>query len=63
MTPLIQLALTEMPTIIAGFRALFAQHHPDEPQPTDAEVIAAFHRAFDDSLAKDVAWLAAHPIS
>ena len=50
-----------MPTIIAGFRTLFSRHHPDEPQPTEAEVMGAFESAFRQSLATDQAWLAAHP--
>lgn len=58
---LLTLAIQEAPAIIAGLRALFHQAHPDAPEPTEAEVIAAFNAAFISSLAKDDLWLAAHP--
>ena len=61
MNPLILLAIKELPTIISGLRAVFHRAHPDEPVPTDEEVIAAFNLAYRSSLAKDEAWLAAHP--
>ena len=58
---LIALAIQEAPTIIAALKALFHQTNPNAPLPTDAEVIAAYQTAFVSSLAKDDAWLAAHP--
>ena len=38
---LLQLAAEQLPAVIAGVKALFAKRSPDEPQPTDAEVMAA----------------------
>jgi len=61
MSPLVLLALQQAPAIIALFKAAFRHAHPDDPVPTDAEVIAAYESAFASSLAKDEAWLAAHP--
>ena len=62
MTPaLIAIAIQETPAVIAFLRDAFSKRHPDQPPPTDAEVIAAYEQAFQSSLAKDAAWLAAHP--
>jgi hypothetical protein len=61
MNPLLQLALQETPAIIAMLRQAFQKQNPDAPLPSDAEVIAAYESAFRSSLAKDAAWLAAHP--
>jgi len=61
MNPLIQIAISEAPAVIALLRGLFQQKNPSAPVPTDAEVIAAFEKAFKSSLAKDDQWLAAHP--
>lgn len=58
---LLALALQETPAIIGGLKALFAKTNPGAPVPTDAEIIAAYQSAFVSSLAKDEAWLAAHP--
>lgn len=58
---LVTLAIQETPAIIDGLKALFAKQQPDAPVPTDAEIIAAYQSAFVSSLAKDEAWLAAHP--
>lgn len=58
---LLTLAIQEAPAIIAGLKSLFQQAHPDAPEPTEAEVMAAFNAAFISSLAKDTAWLAQHP--
>jgi hypothetical protein len=57
---LLQLAIQETPALIAGIKSLFAKDNPDEPLPTNDEVIAAFDSAFRSSLAKDEAWLAVH---
>lgn len=62
MTPaLIALAIQETPVIIETLRNLFKKHNPDASLPTDEEVIAAYQSAFASSVAKDEAWLAAHP--
>ena len=58
---LIAIALQETPAIIASLKSLFVAQNPTAPVPTDAEVIAAYNSAFISSLAKDTAWLAAHP--
>lgn len=62
MNPLLfQLAIQETPTIIAALKAAFSKANPAAPVPTSDEVIAAYHSAFASSIAKDEAWLAAHP--
>jgi hypothetical protein len=61
MNAILTLAIQELPGAIAALRGLFAQHNPGVPLPTDAEVIAAFQAACVSSLAKDAAWLGAHP--
>lgn len=61
MTPLILLALQEAPEVISYLKTLFHTRHPDEPAPTDAEVIAAFNAAFASSIARDDQWRTAHP--
>lgn len=58
---LLAVAIDELPNVIAYLKGLFHQAHPDAPAPTDAEIIAAYESAFQSSLAKDDAWLAAHP--
>jgi hypothetical protein len=58
---LLAAAIQELPAIIEGLRRLFTTDHPEVPAPTDAEVIEAFNAAYASSLAKDQAWLAAHP--
>ena len=58
---LIQLAIQETPAIVAALKGLFAKQNPNEPAPTDAEVIAAYQSAFASSLARDDQWLATHP--
>lgn len=48
----------QLPRIIAEIKA---QRPSGEPEPTDAEVIAALRRACDDTLAKDDDILRTHP--
>lgn len=59
--PLVTLVIEELPSVVDEVRSLFAARHPTDPLPTDADVKAAFDQAFQSSLAKDEAWLAAHP--
>jgi hypothetical protein len=58
---LIQVAVTMVPSIIDWLREAFRKENPTLPQPTDAEIIAAYNVAFVSSLAKDDTWLQAHP--
>lgn len=60
MPPLIALAIQEAPGLIAAFRELFHRQHPEEPSPSDEQIMAAFEAAYQSSRAKDDAWLAAH---
>ena len=59
---LLAVILDAAPNIISSIRVWFQEAHPNAPVPTDAEVEAAFHQVLTDSLSKDAAWLAAHPI-
>lgn len=61
MNNLVNVAIAETPAIIEFLKAAFAKAHPNDPSPTDADVIAAYQSAFASSIAKDDAWLAAHP--
>ena len=61
MPPLVAVLIQQMPSIVAFAKALFAHANPSAPLPTDEEVIAAYLAALASSLAKDAAWLAAHP--
>ena len=58
---LVAIALQNLPAIIDSLRGLFAHANPGAPLPTDEEVIAAYQQALASSLAKDAAWLDAHP--
>jgi hypothetical protein len=58
---LINLAIQETPLMIELLKALFKKANPAAPTPTDAEVISAWQNGFISSLAKDDAWLSAHP--
>lgn len=50
---LLQLAVAELPNIVAGVKDLFAKNNPDAPPVTDAQVFAALNSAYLSSLAKD----------
>lgn len=58
---LLLVAIKNAPAVIALIKDAFRREHPDAPTPTDAEVIKAEVSAFLSSMAKDDAWLAAHP--
>ena len=58
---LIALAIQEAPQAIQLLKDLFKHNNPNEPEPTDEQIMAAWHTAFASSLAKDEAWIAAHP--
>ena len=58
---LINVSIAQLPAVFAWIRGAHAQAHPGAPPPTDAEVIAALDAAVASSVAKDDAWLAAHP--
>lgn len=60
MNPLIAVAIQETPAVIALLKAAFSKAHPDQPPPTEAEIIAAYEAAFQSSLAKDDLWLSQH---
>jgi len=61
MNPLIALALEQTPNLILALKAAFVKRHPDLPEPTSEEIIAAYNSAFVSTVAKDDAFLAAHP--
>lgn len=58
---LVNVAFENLPAIVGLIKGAFKQHAPDAPDPTDAEVIAAYHTALSQSLEVDDAWLRAHP--
>lgn len=60
-TTIVNVAIQELPLVIELMRFLFKRAEPDAPVPTDAEIIKAYQAAMESSLAKDEAWLAAHP--
>lgn len=61
MNPLLQLIIGQLPGLVQTIRDLLRRRDPNAPEPTDAEVLAAFQEAIASSLAKDEQWLAAHP--
>ena len=52
---------TVLPSVINLVQALFVKQNPNEAPPTSAEVVGAWIAACTTTLAKDDAWLAAHP--
>jgi len=58
---LVAIAIQEAPAVIQLLREAFIKKNPNLPSPTSEEVIAAYRQAFNSSLSKDAAWLAAHP--
>ena len=53
MSPIVQLILHEIPTIIQAIKDRRAAADPGAPPLTSAEVLAAFEDAFTSSIAKD----------
>ncbi len=62
MTALATVAIQNLPGLIGFLKAAFVSQNPGVPPPTDEEVITAYLMAISSSLAKDAAWLAAHPV-
>lgn len=58
---LVTVAIAELPALFDWVRNTFGHANPDAPPPSDEEVIAAFAEAIKSSVAKDDAWMAAHP--
>lgn len=58
---LVNLAIAQLPGVVSALKTAFGKRNEGAPEPTSEEVIAAFQDACTSSLAKDEAWLAAHP--
>lgn len=58
---LVNVAIEELPAVIALIKSAFKKRDPAAPAPTNEEVIAAYNAAVISSLTKDEKWLAAHP--
>lgn len=57
---LVAVIIDEMPALIDFAKSVFKRKNPDEPLPTNEEVIAAYKEAVAQTLAKDAAILAEH---
>jgi hypothetical protein len=58
---LVQFAIAELPRVVGGIRDAFNRENPNDPPPTNEEVMAAMEVAFESSRLKDENWKAAHP--
>jgi hypothetical protein len=58
---ILALIMKLLPASIAFFKSVFKVTNPNEPVPTDEQIIAAYQQALQSSLDKDQAWLDAHP--
>ena len=58
---LLNVAIEEAPAIISLIKSAFAKKHPDEPEPTSAEVIAAWEGLYTETIARDEALLRDKP--
>lgn len=58
---LVDLAISELPSIVALLRERFSKANPGAAPLTSDEVIAGLDAACVSSLAKDEVWLATHP--
>ena len=52
MSPLMQLIIEEIPSLVGLLKNAFAGKHPNLPQPTSAEVLAEFEATYQDSYAR-----------
>lgn len=58
---LVNVAISQLPSILSFVRELHAKAQPGDPPPTNDEVLAALAEAVASSIARDDRWLAAHP--
>lgn len=52
-----------LPEIVSAIKGIVTSKQPDASSASDAAILAAFHKAVADDIAKDSAWLAAHPVT
>jgi hypothetical protein len=62
MSPILELVIEEVPTLINFLKARYATTHPGEPPLTSEQVMAAFEDAFTSTIHKDEMIRAAHRI-
>jgi len=60
LTPLINIAIAQLPAIFAFIRDAHREAHPNDPPVTDADVILALNQAVESSVRKDDLWLQIH---
>ena len=58
---LIQIGIELAPTFVNLFKTMFHAANPDEPVPTDAEILAASEATFSSEHAKNIDILKSHP--